>query len=71
MDWIHGTRDKVSTRGNDASGFVKFWAFLQWLSDCCLLKRDMYMRLKKCIHKYFGKSGKKSPLGRRRVLMEG
>jgi hypothetical protein len=26
--------------GNEPSGSIKCWQFLEWLSDCCLLKKD-------------------------------
>jgi hypothetical protein len=25
---------------NETLGFIKFWEFLDWLNNCCLLKKD-------------------------------
>jgi hypothetical protein len=39
MDLIHLVRDRQSS-GNEPSGSIKRWKFLEWLSNCWLLKTD-------------------------------
>jgi hypothetical protein len=38
MDLIHLAQDR--DQGNEPSGSIKFWKFLEWLSDWWLLKED-------------------------------
>jgi hypothetical protein len=45
MDWIYLAQDKrlvtcSCERGNEPSGSIKCWVFLEWLSNCWILRKD-------------------------------
>jgi hypothetical protein len=45
VDWIYLAQETEPVKGscelsNVPSGFIKCWEFLEWLSNCWLLKED-------------------------------